>query len=192
MPINFDLEKLRQEHNCLNYFETGLWDPRDDISCKLALTCGFEKVFSIEIFEEWVELGKVIFNTDISLGRLTLLMDDSVHMNKYMNNEAFANKTIFFLDAHINNFTLNNMKRCPLFDELEAIKMLDRKDNIILIDDVRIILQTHPWGENSYGDLDFFEVIKEKILEINPKYTFSRLNGIVEDDVLFAYVENEG
>jgi hypothetical protein len=192
MPINFDLEKLRQEHNCLNYFETGLWDPRDDISCKLALTCGFEKVFSIEIFEEWVELGKVIFNTDISLGRLTLLMDDSVHMNKYMNNEAFANKTIFFLDAHINNFTLNNMKRCPLFDELEAIKMLDRKDNIILIDDVRIILQTHPWGENSYGDVDFFEVIKEKILEINPKYTFSRLNGIVEDDVLFAYVENEG
>jgi len=192
MPINFDLEKLRQEHNCLNYFETGLWDPRDDISCKLALTCGFEKVFSIEIFEEWVELGKVIFNTDISLGRLTLLMDDSVHMNKYMNNEAFANKTIFFLDAHINNFTLNNMKRCPLFDELEAIKMLDRKDNIILIDDVRIILQTHPWEENSYGDVNFFEVIKEKILEINPKYTFSRLNGIVEDDVLFAYVENEG
>jgi hypothetical protein len=192
MPINFDLEKLRQEHNCLNYFETGLWDPRDDISCKLALTCGFEKVFSIEIFEEWVELGKVIFNTDISLGRLTLLMDDSVHMNKYMNNEAFANKTIFFLDAHINNYTLNNMKRCPLFDELEAIKMLDRKDNIILIDDVRIILQTHPWGENSYGDIDFLEAIKEKILEINPKYTFSRLNGIVEDDVLFAYVENEG
>ena len=52
MPINFDLEKLRQEHKCVNYFETGLWDPRDDISCKLALTCGFEKVFSIELFEE--------------------------------------------------------------------------------------------------------------------------------------------
>ena len=85
MPINFDLEKLRQEHKCVNYFETGLWDPRDDISCKMALNCGFEKVFSIELFEEWVELGKEIFSTDISKGRLTLLLDDSVHMNKYMN-----------------------------------------------------------------------------------------------------------
>uniref|UniRef100_A0A6C0LP66 Methyltransferase n=1 Tax=viral metagenome TaxID=1070528 RepID=A0A6C0LP66_9ZZZZ len=192
MPINFDLEKLRQEHKCVNYFETGLWDPRDDISCKMALNSGFEKVFSIELFEEWVELGKTIFNTDISQGRLTLILDDSVNMNKYMNNEVFANKTIFFLDAHICNDTLNNRKRCPLFDELEAIKMLDRKDNVILIDDIRIIVQTFPWGENSYGLINFLEKIQEKILEINPKYKFSRLNGINEDDVLFAYVENEG
>lgn len=28
MPIRFDIEKLRVEHNCVNYFETGLWDPR--------------------------------------------------------------------------------------------------------------------------------------------------------------------
>ena len=27
MPISFDLEKLRKTHNCINYFETGLWDP---------------------------------------------------------------------------------------------------------------------------------------------------------------------
>ena len=25
MPINFDLETLRKEHDCQNYFETGLW-----------------------------------------------------------------------------------------------------------------------------------------------------------------------
>jgi hypothetical protein len=37
MPIGFDLEKIRCEYNCSNYFETGLWDPRDDISAKLAL-----------------------------------------------------------------------------------------------------------------------------------------------------------
>ncbi len=41
MPINFDLEKLRIEHDCLNYFETGLWDPRTDVSSKKALACGF-------------------------------------------------------------------------------------------------------------------------------------------------------
>jgi hypothetical protein len=192
MPINFDLEKLRQEHSCMNYFETGLWDPRDPISCKMALNCGFEKVFSIEIFEEWVELGNELFSDEISKKRLTLILDDSVHMNKYIKNEAFANKTIFFLDAHINNYTLNNMKRCPLFDELEAIKMIDRKDNIILIDDVRVLVETNPWGEDSYGDINFFEMIKEKILEINPNYKFSRLNGIIEDDILLAYLDNKG
>ena len=84
------------------------------------------------------------------------------------------------------------MKRCPLFDELEAIKMIDRKDNIILIDDVRVLVETHPWGEDSYGDINFFEIIKEKILEINPNYKFSRLNGIIEDDVLLAYIDNKG
>lgn len=34
MPVDFDLEELRKEHNCLNYFETGLWDPRGDVSSK--------------------------------------------------------------------------------------------------------------------------------------------------------------
>ena len=29
MPISFDLEALRKTHNCVHYFETGLWDPRD-------------------------------------------------------------------------------------------------------------------------------------------------------------------
>ena len=31
MPIRFDLENIRQTHNCINYFETGLWDPRTNV-----------------------------------------------------------------------------------------------------------------------------------------------------------------
>jgi hypothetical protein len=43
MPINFDLDKIRIEHNCCNYFETGLYDPRCNVSSKQALLCGFDK-----------------------------------------------------------------------------------------------------------------------------------------------------
>ena len=25
--MSFDLERLREKHNCVNFFETGLWDP---------------------------------------------------------------------------------------------------------------------------------------------------------------------
>ena len=57
MPINFDLEALRVKYNCTNYFETGLWDPRENVSSKKAIACGFEKISCIEIRKDWVELG---------------------------------------------------------------------------------------------------------------------------------------
>tara|TARA_B100001094_G_C17897962_1_gene654963 strand:- start:380 stop:520 length:141 start_codon:yes stop_codon:yes gene_type:complete len=34
MPINFDLEKIRKEYDCLNYFETGLHEVANRISCE--------------------------------------------------------------------------------------------------------------------------------------------------------------
>ena len=69
MPINFDIEKLRKKHNCINYFETGLWNPQTNVSSKQALISGFEKVYCIEIRKDWVELGQKIFNEDIEKGR---------------------------------------------------------------------------------------------------------------------------
>jgi hypothetical protein len=96
---------------------------------------------------------------------------------------------MFFLDAHVDNNNIHNYKyKCPLFDELESIKSIERKDNVILIDDLRIIKSAFPWGEQSYGDIDFLQQIKEFILSINPEYKFDTLNGYANDDVLIAYV----
>ncbi len=187
MPINFDLENLRKNFNCINYFETGLWDPRSDVSSKYALRCGFEKVYCIELRKDWVDLGKEVFNTDILTGRYNLIFDDSTNMKKYITD--LKNKTMFFLDAHVDNQNIHNYKkRCPLFDELEAIKSIERNDNIILIDDLRIITQPFPWGEFSYGNINFLDEIMKKILEINENYKFTTLNGHVENDVLLAYL----
>jgi hypothetical protein len=189
MPISFDLECLRKEHNCVNYFETGLWDPRGDVSSRLAVSCNFDKVYCIEIREDWVELGNDVFKEHIISGKYNLYLDDSTNMKKYLMTDDFKNKTIFFLDAHVDNDNIHNYKkRCPLFVELEAIKSIERKDNVILIDDLRIIKNSFPWGETSYGNIDFLQQIKNVILTINKDYKFNTLNGNNEDDVLLAYI----
>jgi hypothetical protein len=192
MPIDFNLEELREKHNCKNYFETGLFDPRTDVSSRKALLCGFDKLFCIEIMEVWVELAKIVFEKDIITERYNIYLDDSTNMIKYLDSDVFKNKTLFFLDAHVyydDNLNHHNYKkRCPLFEELEAIKSLERKDNLILIDDLRIIKSTFPWGEESYGNIDFLDQIKKTILSINKDYKFDTLDGYVKDDVLLAYV----
>jgi len=189
MPISFDLENLRTNHNCVNYFETGLWDPRTNVSSKLALSCRFDKVYCIEIRKDWVELGNDIFKEDIITGKYNLYLDDSTNMKKYLMTDNFKHKTMFFLDAHVDNENIHNYKRkCPLFDELEAIKNIERKDNVILIDDLRIIKNSFPWGETSYGNIDFLEQIKNTILTINKDYKFDTLNGHIHNDVLIAYI----
>ena len=69
------------------------------------------------------------------------------------------------------------------------VQRCKRKDNIILIDDIRYLKIKHPWGETSYGDIIFLDEIKKKILTINNKYNFSTLKGQNnEDDVLIAYI----
>jgi hypothetical protein len=190
MPIHFDLESLRKQHNCINYFETGLYNSQYVVSCTQALSCGFDKVYSIELMKDWIDIGNEVFKEYIMKGRCNLYLDDSTNMKKYIiNNDNFINKTMFFLDAHIDSENIHNyIKRCPLFHELEAIKSIERKDNVILIDDLRIIKEAFPWSETSYGNIDFLQKIKEFILSINENYKFSTLNGHINDDVLLAYV----
>jgi|UniRef100_A0A6C0M0A5 hypothetical protein len=99
---------------------------------------------------------------------------------------------MFFLDAHFDGgFTshqTNYKFRCPLFEELEGIRSIQRNDNIILIDDLRIIKNIFPWNEGSYGNINFLDKIKSTILTINKDYKFGTLNGEEEDDVLIAYI----
>jgi hypothetical protein len=190
MPIGFDIEALRQNLKCHVYFETGLWDPRDDVSCTKALECNFDRVYCIEIRDDWVELGKKIYSEAIQSGHLRLIKDDSANLSMHLDgNPDFEKKTMFFLDAHVDNDNIHNFKkRCPLFEELKAIQQLSRKDHVIMIDDMRIVTQTFPWGEDSYGNINFAQRIMDLIREINPNYKFELLDGCVPRDVLLAYV----
>ena len=71
---------------------------------------------------------------------------------------------------------------------MEAIKSIKRKDNVILIDDLRLIKDSFPWGEISYGHINFLKEIKKKITSMNIDYKFETLDGQIKDDVLLAYV----
>jgi len=189
MPINFDLLALKNENNCEIYLETGLFDPNTDISCKKALQSNFHKVYSIEIREDFVELGNQIFNEEIKENRLVLINDDSTNLYNYLNNDDFNKKTLFFLDAHVDNDNIKNFKRrCPLFEELKAISDLKRKDHLICIDDIRYLKEPFPWSESSFGPIIFIDYIIQMIRSINKEYKFKYLNGVIENDVLVAYV----
>ena len=192
MPISFDLEEFRKKHDCLNYFETGLWDPRSNVSSKQALSANFEKIFCVELRDQWVELGKDIFREEINNNRYYLFHDDSTNMKVHLDShkDVFNNKTMFFLDAHVDNVNIKNFKKiCPVLEELNAIASLERKDHVIMIDDLRLIIQPFPWGETSYGQIDWLSTIKEKILSINKDYKFTTLNGHVENDVFCAFID---
>lgn len=192
MPLGFDLEFYRNKFNCANYFETGLWDCDYDVSAKIALKCNFKKIFSIEIRDDWIQKGRRVFSKEMESGRFVLIHDDSSTMEKYLLNDAsFSEKTMFFLDAHVDNDNIKNYKyKCPLIEEIKAISNLPRKDNIILIDDIRIVKTLHPWGESSYQIDNFLEHIKELILKINPNYKFTLLDGCPDlADILLCYVE---
>ena len=192
MPISFDLENLRAENNCRHYIETGLYDPTSDISLKKALSCGFETVKSIEIRQDFVDVGKQILNEQIESGKLNIYCDDSINLGKYLSNNQ--DKTIFFLDAHVDNTNIKNFKyRCPLLSELDAIQALDRKDHVILVDDVRILNTDNggnAWGETVFTENPLAQVIK-KIRDINKNYNFCFLDGHIKGDVLCAVVKND-
>lgn len=192
MPISFDLESLRKETGCAIYFETGLSDPRRDVSCRKALAAGFRKVYSLELNPEWIELGRKEFKDHIASGRLVLIHDDSNSLGRYLNDQDFAERALFYLDAHVDRpdvEKLQAMNRCPLLNELTAIGALARKDHVICVDDVRKLRRPFPWDEKSYGNIDFLQVTQDLITGINRAYRFSYLDGYRKDDVLMARVE---
>lgn len=190
MPIAFDIEELRARFGCTTYLETGLYDPRTDVSCRKALTCGFKKLYTVELREDWVALGKAEFATNVESGRLTVVHDDSANLaNHLCSNPDFEERTLFFLDAHVDNQLIKNyVKRCPIVEELNAIKELARKDHVICVDDMRIMRTPYPWQESSVGNANYETLIRQMISTINPDYKFMYLDGHVPGDVLCAYV----
>ena len=179
MPIDLEILRNQKDKNdCKYFFETGLYHAT---TLEKAVEIGFEKYFSIELYTSFCEMAKEKFPKKTSTGEITIINDDSANMKNYVELVG-NNKTLFWLDAHAGGPTegepiCSAKAKVPIEYELQAIKSCERKDHVILVDDLRIM------GEARV------EQLKKMILEINPSYKFSILeNPWGAKDILCAVI----
>jgi hypothetical protein len=137
------------------FFETGTYKGQ---TARLASDVGFKRVITVELqeylYEESKLMSKEYDNIEFHLGDSPSIMFDVL--------SDIDDRITFWLDAHIDpgNYIPGKtpeIRKCPLVEELDIIKSLKRKDNIILIDDIRAFRKYY--GEIS-PDLDMkIEVI---------------------------------
>tara|TARA_B110000261_G_C13097089_1_gene362456 strand:- start:1533 stop:2105 length:573 start_codon:yes stop_codon:yes gene_type:complete len=190
MPFKSDLLGLKNEHNCQIYLETGLYKINEKSSINQALKCKFDKVYSVELEKKWIDFATPQLKKYIDENKCELIHDDSANMEKYiLNNTDFYNKrALFFLDAHIDNINIKTQYKfkCPVIAELTAISKLKRKDHIICIDDMRYIRTSSPWGETQFDN--YYDEMIKILKEINKNYKIDFIKGVIERDILIAYV----
>jgi hypothetical protein len=170
MPIGFDLKKF------LNpvFIETGLWKGEGALA---AIRAGFKIVYSIEIQQSSIDqtmnsgtrFGRHLA-PHVKNGRVRIILGNSAEELPKLLDEMPDEQFTFWLDAHQGHPSF------PLEKELIAISQHPRKDHTILIDDLR---KFDDWGFDR-------NVIKQRLLEINPDYEFRLLPGLVPHDVLAA------
>jgi hypothetical protein len=164
------------------FFETGTYEGRTSRDAK---DIGFKRVITTELqerlYQESIQMSKG-YDIEFHLG------DSPELMRKIL--PTVEGKITFWLDAHIDggNYipgVTPDVRQCPLYEELEVLKTLDRKDHNILIDDMRII-GTIGWGVGTVK-----EILIQKILEINPSYQISFLEGEGNhpNDILVATIK---
>ena len=178
MATTLSIEVLKKYKNEI-FCETGtLWGE----AIEVALECGFDKIYSIELDLEKVASAKEKFASEIANGTVHILHGDSTLLFPKVIKEFNASAT-FWLDAHWDGGPQGE-KKCPLLDELEALVAHPIKTNTLLIDDRRLLgKRKSNWGR----DVSEREVTR-CIKRINPDYKIKYEDGFVEDDVIAAYL----
>ena len=135
-----------------------------------ALDEGFEEIYSVEL----LPLNYIFCSNRFKdVPEVTLIYGDSVKALEGMLSRLKVPAT-FWLDAH------NGAESTPLLRELEVINNHHIKTHTILIDDLR------DWKVKYHG-FDT-EILKQKLLEINPNYKISLEEGYVPNDILAATI----
>jgi len=148
-----------------NYYfvETGTYLGK---GIRFALRAQFAEIHSIEINPLFVAKARKLFvgytNVHVWQG------DSSSDLWNIIKN--LDQQITFWLDGHCGSPRKDGGKNTPLIDELEQIKMHPIKTHTILIDDMHCC-NTILFDWLSKDD------IKQKILEINPNYRISFIDG---------------
>lgn len=161
------------------FFETGTFHGE---TARIASDLGFKKVITIELQKYLYDLAK---DKSKNYKNIDFYIGDSPNIMREIL-PKIEGKITFWLDAHIDGGNKNNqtpkIRSCPLYEEIEIISNLKRKDHTILIDDLRII------GKQGWGKSTNLDILKQKIVQINKEYKFLFEDGIVEKDILVAKI----
>ena len=143
------------------FIETGTYQG-DGVETALAL--GFQKIISIELFEElFIPVKEKFINND----KVTILNGDSgIILGDVIKN--INEKITFWLDGHIfpNQEIILGVKACPLIDELSHIANHSIKEHVIMIDDMSSLPKGGIYKTTDFSRKD----IEKAISNINPNY----------------------
>lgn len=156
---------------CENFIETGT------AGCGglfHAFKIGFKNYYSVDIDPKFYNDAMYVFE---EYDNVSLVQGEShAALEVWLKN--INEKCMFWLDAHPNNPNEKTIPNQILFAELEVIKKHSYKEHVILIDDIPVYFS------------ETEDKIKEKILEINPKYQFEIRPSVtgVPDYILCASI----
>lgn len=133
---------------------------------RFALRAQFPEIHSIEIMNSFVCNARNQFkpytNVHIWHGDSAVILKDVI--------KDMHKPITFWLDGHCGETQENGKKCTPLLEELDQIKLHPIKTHTILIDDMHCC-------STVFFDYITKDQIIEKILEINPNYTITYVNG---------------
>ena len=167
------------------YIETGILYGE---SIQKALNLGFKKIYAIDINPEFVAGNRTRFKKEIEQEKLLIFEGASTDILPQIL-KTIDTKSTFFLDAHdldykgIHKTKFDKSYECPILTEIQIISEHNIKNHIIMIDDIKMIVNNFGWA-NGYNIS--LEQIKNKILEINPNYKFDLFEEI--NGCLICYV----
>lgn len=181
---DFDISAYKTEA----FVETGTYQGASVIE---AMKAGFKDIYSVELSPKLHEIARDNIQAHLNVAPGTgvlLYCGESIAALPQICEKLRGKRATFWLDAHIHWFedgtVSGGAKTCPLLEELDIIGAAMRGSvlPVILIDDVRCIRNKADWnGHDVTVDLVF-----QKILSIDPGYSFSFLNGYVPNDVIAA------
>jgi len=153
-----------------------------------ALDADFKKIVSIDIDPALVNLARALFS-----GReaVEIVLGDSKRALAEVISKINETCT-FWLDSHWDMGPVCGEVICPLYDELTAIKNHPIKNHLILIDDMRIVGNSH----HHWGKMVQKQMIISLLKEINPQYNIAYTDGdlgpagggIAPQDIMVAFV----
>ena len=184
MPIKFDLKEFN--YNRI-FIETGTY-LGDGVA--RALDAGFKVVVSIELDKKRYLYAKNRFKNNKNVR--IIHGNSGIELVKLL--KKVKEPCTFWLDAHYCGEPIEMgveiaNKWCPMNEELEAINQHNIKNHTILIDDMRCIdLQHIDTKTQKPVGFPGKQNLLNKITEINPNYKIRYLPGVIQDDVLVAYI----